>query len=85
MELNSVYSHFAEWIAQAKLSSGKTFEDWLDQHPEQDYDKITEPDAKLKAFFVAFNRALKDGIVPTEEEWQRYQKARELQKESLRR
>jgi len=83
--LNSVYSHFAEWIAQAKLSTGKTFEDWLDQHPEQDYDKVNEPDAKLKAFFVAFNRALKDGIVPTEEEWERYQKARELQKESLRR
>ena len=83
--LNSVYSHFAEWIAQAKLTTGKTFEDWLDQHPEQDYDKINEPDAKLKAFFVAFNRALKDGIVPTEEEWQRYQKARELQREGLRR
>ncbi len=83
--LNSVYSHFAEWIAQAKLSTGKTFEDWLAKHPEQSYREIKEPDAKIKAFFVAFNRALKEGIVPTKDEWKKYQQARELQREGLRR
>lgn len=83
--LNSVYSHFAEWIAQAKLSTGKTFEDWLAKHPEQSYRGIKEPDAKIKAFFVAFNRALKEGIVPTQDEWKKYQTARELQREGLRR
>jgi phage replication O-like protein O len=83
--LNSVYSHFAEWIAQSKLKTEKTFTDWLAQNSEQDYRAIVEPDAKVKAFFVSFNRALKDGICPTPEEWGKYQKARELNNESLRR
>ena len=82
--LNSVYSHFAEWIAQSKLKTEKTFTDWLARNTEQDYRAIVEPDAKVKAFFVAFNRALKDGICPTPEEWGKYQKARELNNESLR-
>ena len=82
--LNSVYSHFAEWIAQSKLKTEKTFNDWLAQNSEQDYRTIEEPDAKVKAFFVSFNRALKDGICPTPEEWGKYQKARELNNESLR-
>ena len=82
--LNSVYSHFAEWIAQSKLKTEKTFTDWLAQNSEQDYRAIVEPDAKVKAFFVSFNRALKDGICPTPEEWGKYQKARELNNESLR-
>ena len=83
--LNSVYSHFAEWIAQAKLKTDKTFEGWLSHNPEQDYRKIKEPDAKLRAFFIAFNRALKNGITPSPSEWQKYQKARELNKQSIRR
>jgi hypothetical protein len=83
--LNSVYSHFAEWIAQSKLKTEKTFTDWLAQNSEQDYRAIVEPDAKVKAFFVSFNRALKDGICPLPEEWAKYQKARELNNESLRR
>jgi len=83
--LNSVYSHFAEWIAQSKLKTEKTFTDWLAQNSEQDYRAIVEPDAKVKAFFVSFNRALKDGICPTPEEWGKYQKARELNNESLQR
>ena len=83
--LNSVYSHFAEWIAQAKLKTDKTFEDWLNRNPEQDYRKIKEPDAKLRAFFIAFNRALKNGITPSPSEWQKYQKARELNRQSIRR
>jgi len=83
--LNSVYSHFAEWIAQSKLKTEKTFTDWLARNTEQDYRAIEEPDAKVKAFFVSFNRALKDGICPTPEEWTKYQKARELNNESLRR
>jgi hypothetical protein len=83
--LNSVYSHFAEWIAQSKLKTEKTFNDWLAQNSEQDYRTIEEPDAKVKAFFVSFNRALKDGICPTPEEWGKYQKARELNNESLQR
>ncbi|MCX6087737.1 MAG: hypothetical protein NTV78_01010 [Caldiserica bacterium] len=83
--LNSVYSHFAEWIAQSKLKTERTFTDWLAQNGEQDYRAIEEPDAKVKAFFVSFNRALKDGICPTPEEWGKYQKARELNNESLRR
>ena len=83
--LNSVYSHFAEWIAQSKLKTEKTFTDWLAQNSEQDYRAIVESDAKVKAFFVAFNRALKDGICPTPEEWGKYQKARELNNESLQR
>jgi len=83
--LNSVYSHFAEWIAQSKLKTEKTFTDWLARNTEQDYRTIEEPDAKVKAFFVSFNRALKDGICPTPEEWGKYQKARELNNESLRR
>jgi hypothetical protein len=82
--LNSVYSHFAEWIAQSKLKTEKTFNDWLARNTEQDYRSIVEPDAKVKAFFVSFNRALKDGICPTPEEWGKYQKARELNNESLR-
>jgi hypothetical protein len=83
--LNSVYSHFAEWIAQSKLKTEKTFTDWLIRNPTEDYRSIEEPDAKIKAFFVAFNRALKDGICPTPLEWTKYQKARELNNESLRR
>jgi hypothetical protein len=83
--LNSVYSHFAEWIAQSKLKTEKTFTDWLARNTEQDYRAIVEPDAKVKAFFVSFNRALKDGICPTSEEWGKYQKARELNNESLQR
>ena len=83
--LNSVYSHFAEWIAQSKLKTEKTFTDWLIRNTEQDYRAIVEPDAKVKAFFVSFNRALKDGICPTPEEWGKYQKARELNNESLQR
>jgi len=82
--LNSVYSHFAEWIAQSKLKTEKTFTDWLIRNPKEDYRAIVEPDAKIKAFFVAFNRALKDGICPLPEEWTKYQKARELNNESLR-
>ena len=83
--LNSVYSHFAEWIAQSKLKTEKTFNDWLIRNPREDYRAIVEPDSKIKAFFVAFNRALKDGICPLPEEWAKYQKARELNNESLRR
>jgi len=83
--LNSVYSHFAEWIAQSKLKTEKTFTDWLAQNSEQDYRSIEESDAKIKAFFVAFNRALKDGICPTSEEWAKYQLARDLNNKSLRR
>jgi predicted regulator of amino acid metabolism with ACT domain len=83
--LNSVYSHFAEWIAQSKLKTEKTFTDWLIRNPKEDYRSIEEPDAKIKAFFVAFNRALKDGICPLPEEWTKYQKARELNNESLQR
>jgi len=83
--LNSVYSHFAEWIAQSKLKTEKTFTDWLIRHPEQNYQNIEEPDAKLRAFFLAFGRALREGICPTPEEWAKYQKARELSNESLRR
>ncbi len=82
--LNTVYSHFAEWIAQSKLKTEKTFTDWLAQNTGQDYRAIEEPDAKIKAFFVAFNRALKEGINPTQDEWEKYQHARELSKESLR-
>jgi phage replication O-like protein O len=82
--LNSVYSHFAEWIAQSKLKTEKTFTDWLIRNPREDYRSIEEPNAKIKAFFVAFNRALKDGICPTPQEWGKYQKARELNNESLR-
>ena len=82
--LNSVYSHFAEWVAQSKLKTEKTFRDWLIRHPEQNYQNIEEPDAKLKAFFLAFGRALREGICPTPEEWAKYQKARELNNESLR-
>jgi hypothetical protein len=83
--LNTVYSHFAEWIAQSSLKTEKTFNDWLSRNKEQDYRVLSEPDAKIKAFFVAFNRALKEGINPTEEEWSKYQQARELAKESVMR
>jgi len=81
--LNSVYSHFAEWIAQAKLSTGKTFEDWLDKNPSFDYRKIDDDYARVKAFFVAFNKALKAGVAPTKEEWAKYQLAREINKEQI--
>ncbi|MGC8758265.1 MAG: hypothetical protein ACP5QX_07500, partial [Caldisericaceae bacterium] len=81
--LNSVYSHFAEWVAQSNLKSVHTFEDWLSRHPEQNYKTIEEPDAKIKAFFVSFNRALREGINPSKEEWEKYQQARELSKQSL--
>jgi len=78
--LNSVYSHFAEWIAQAKLKKKTiTFTEWLDEHPEQDYRKIPDdkPEAMVAAFFAAYKQARKEGVILTPEEWDKYQAARE--------
>jgi len=77
--LNSVYSHIAEWIAEATLKPHpKTFIGWLNQNPAMDYRKIQDDYAKIKAFFLAFSRALHDGVIPTNEEWKKYQTAREI-------
>ena len=66
--LNTVYSHFAEWIAEAKhrkKQKNKTFETWLDKHPEYDFRNETDQYVKATRYLQAFKEAKKAGVIFT--------------------
>lgn len=79
VSLGNLWTHLTDWAAEARVKS-LTFTDWLDKNPAFDYRKLDDDYAKVKAFFLAFNRAEKEGAVPTSEEWKKYQLAREINK-----
>jgi hypothetical protein len=75
--LGSIISHYTDWKREATATRFTTFSEYLDRHPEIDYRKIPyqQLNARLKAFFVAFNKALKAGVIFSEKDWEKYQNA----------
>lgn len=80
--LGTIYSHLSDWAVEARTLP-KSFEDFLDKHPDLDYRKLEIKDDKtayIKASICkqAIEQAKKSGVVLTSKDFETLYKASKI-------